>query len=335
MSHRWARVSLFLLLPAVASAGEAHWYRGNTHTHTNWASPDVAVRWYREHGYQFVVLTDLNYWTPVKGLKALFDAPGRFLVLPGMEVSVELGAKLVDVNGLGVAREVEPPAGESVAALLDGAARGIRAAGGVPVVAHPNLTWAISVQDLLATDASAGPLLFEVWNPEPGVNNLGGGGWPSTEQIWDQVLSTSRVVYGVAADDAHHFYGEFDRDRANPGRAWIFVHAAELSAESLLGAIARGDFYSSTGVELESYEQDGEGIRLSLSDASRDLGWSQPGSNPTRYRTSFIGRGGEVLKVDTSLAPSYRFGGNELYIRARVEGSDGGVAWTQPVFRRR
>jgi hypothetical protein len=39
------------------------------------------VRWYREHNYNFVAVTDLNYYTLTEGLKALFDAPGRFLVL--------------------------------------------------------------------------------------------------------------------------------------------------------------------------------------------------------------------------------------------------------------
>jgi hypothetical protein len=334
ISLRCACFSLLTFLATGAGAQEARWYRGNTHTHTNWAAPDVVARWYREHKYQFVVFTDLNYWTPVDGLKAVFDAPGRFLVLPGTELSVELGPKIVDVNGLGVTHAVEPAlTAGSVTAVLDRSLAGIRKAAGVPVVAHPNLTWAITAPDLLATDAAAGPLLFEVWNPEPGMNNLGGGGQPSTEELWDQVLSTGRRMFGVAADDAHHFYGEFDRDHANPGRAWIMVRASELTGPALLAAIARGDFYASTGVELLRCEADDEGISLALSDATRDLGWSQPGANPTRYRTFFIGRDGEVLATDTSLTPSYRFRGDELYVRARVESSDGGVAWTQPVFR--
>jgi hypothetical protein len=324
--------SLLGLLPPAVATAEPHWYRGNVHTHTNWAAPDVVVRWYREHGYQFVVLTDLNYWTPVAGLKALFDAPGRFLVMPGIELSVGPGSRIVDVNGLGVTRFVPAAGGDTVPVILDGAALGIREAGGVPVVAHPNLTWAITAADLLATDASGGPLLFEVWNSEPGMNNLGGGGRPSTEEIWDAVLSAGRIAYGVAADDSHHFHGEFGRDRANPGRAWIMVRTASLTSEALLAALAGGDFYSTTGVELQDYQTDATGIRLALSDASRDLGWSKPGSNPTLYRTFFVGEGGRVLELDTSLAPSYRFRGDEAYVRARVESSDGGVAWTQPVF---
>jgi len=35
------------------------------------------VRWYREHSYNFVSITDLNYFTPTAGLAAVFEAPGR------------------------------------------------------------------------------------------------------------------------------------------------------------------------------------------------------------------------------------------------------------------
>jgi len=34
-----------------------------------------------------VSVTDLNYYTPTEGLKALLDAPGRFLVIPSMELA--------------------------------------------------------------------------------------------------------------------------------------------------------------------------------------------------------------------------------------------------------
>ncbi|MBK9316840.1 MAG: hypothetical protein IPM55_21725 [Acidobacteria bacterium] len=41
------------------------WYKGNTHTHTlnsdGDSTPDEVARWYRENGYQFLVLTDHNF----------------------------------------------------------------------------------------------------------------------------------------------------------------------------------------------------------------------------------------------------------------------------------
>jgi hypothetical protein len=41
-----------------------NWYKGNTHTHTLWsdgdAAPEWAVAWYKEHGYDFLSITDHN-----------------------------------------------------------------------------------------------------------------------------------------------------------------------------------------------------------------------------------------------------------------------------------
>ncbi len=333
----------------LAQPAPAAWYKGAVHAHANWGvpqlpttAPDVVVRWYREHNFNFVAVTDLNYYTPPEGLKALFDAPGRFLVVPGTELSkdpIQAGNKIVDTIGIGINGPADLPTGDTVAAVLDSEARAIRRAGGLPIAAHPNLTYALRPEDLLASDKVPTPRFFEVWNAEPGMNNLGGGGKPSTEQIWDAVLSTGRILYATAVDDCHHFY-EFISSRtagsplANPGRAWIMVRARELSTQALLEAMNRGDFYATTGVILETYEVTAASVRIGLSDRTHDLGWSLPGANPELYRTEFIGKGGQLLKLDESLNPVYEFTGQELYVRARITNSDGQVAWTQPVFPR-
>jgi hypothetical protein len=323
------------------------WYKGVVHAHANWGvpqlpttSPDVVVRWYREHNYNFVAVTDLNYYTPPEGLKALFDAPGRFLVVPGIEPSkdrVQPGNKIVDTIGIGINGPVDRPQGETVVAVLESEAKLIRQAGGLPIAAHPNLTYALTPNDLFGSDKTAKPRFFEVWNTEPGMNNLGGGGRPSTEQIWDEVLSAGRLMYATAVDDSHHFYDFVSSRQAgsplsNPGKAWIQVRARELSVPALIEAMNRGDFYASTGVVLRSYEVSTSAIRIGLSDQTRDLGWSVAGANPQLYRTDFIGKGGQVLKHDETLDPLYEFTGKELYVRAKITNSDGEIAWTQPVF---
>ena len=49
---------------AVAAEPEARWWKGNTHTHTWWSDgdtpPELVAKWYKDHGYQFLVLTDHN-----------------------------------------------------------------------------------------------------------------------------------------------------------------------------------------------------------------------------------------------------------------------------------
>jgi hypothetical protein len=324
--------SVAILFCASSVAAQARWYRGNTHTHTvnsdGDSSPDTVVRWYKEHGYNFVVITDHTYrdrgvLTPVEGLNAVFALPGRFLVLSGVEVTDNFEGLPVHMNGLGVRDAVLARGGTSIAEILSRNVAAVREAGGIPQMNHPNYLWALNAEHLAG---AAGATHFELWNGHPGVHNRGGGGKPSTEEIWDAVLSTRRVLYGMATDDSHHFKPECAPQVVCPGRAWIMVRASELTREALLDAMARGDFYATTGVELKSYQADASRIRLELPEGDR--------RNPTRYRTYFIGKDGAVLKQDDSLTPSYTFAGGELYVRARIEASNGAVAWTQPVFLR-
>jgi predicted metal-dependent phosphoesterase TrpH len=310
------------------SATAPRWYRGNTHTHTlnsdGDSCPEVVVEWYRKHGYQFVVITDHDSRTPVAELNAVFGAPGEFMVLPGVEVTDRFAGAPVHVNGVGVRETVKPQGGSTIEEMLNNNARAIRAAGGVAQINHPNFGWALTAKQMAAAGEAQ---LFELWNAHPLVNNRGGGGSPSTEEIWDAVLSTRRRIYGVATDDTHNLQGEFTRERVNPGRAWIMVRAAALTPEAILAALERGDFYASTGVELKAYEADRKGIRMELPES--------PSRTAPRYRTFFIGARGRVLKRDDSLRPAYAFRGNERYVRARVESSNGTFAWTQPVFLER
>lgn len=160
---------------ASAQTGRTSWFRGNTHSHTNKAAPDVVARWYREHHYHFVVLTDVNRRTPVDGLNAVLGAPGRFLVLEGIELSQENDEKVVDVNGIGLVGKIALPTGDTVVEMLNSSAKAVRDAGGIPIIDHPNLTWALTDADIAAATELRH---FEVWNAEPGMHNRGAGGSP-------------------------------------------------------------------------------------------------------------------------------------------------------------
>src|SRR5262245_65423406 len=100
----------------------AHWFKGNTHTHTlnsdGDSTPDEVVRWYREHAYNFLVLTDHNFLTSVDGLNALHGADEKFLVIRGEEVSSGFGGKPLHVNALDAKQLIQPQGGESVIVVL-------------------------------------------------------------------------------------------------------------------------------------------------------------------------------------------------------------------------
>ena len=81
--------------PSAGQALPARWLKGNTHTHTTESdgdsSPDVVTRWYREHGYQFLVLSDHNVLTSIEALSALHGKDDEFLLIKGEEVTDKFG----------------------------------------------------------------------------------------------------------------------------------------------------------------------------------------------------------------------------------------------------
>jgi hypothetical protein len=307
--------------PAQLEAPRLRWYKGNTHTHTlnsdGDSTPDEVVRWYREHGYHFLVLTDHNYLTSVDGLNALHGADEKFLVIPGEEVTDRFGDKPLHINGLNLKQLVEPQGGKSVVEVLQRNVDAIRAIEGVPHINHPNFGWAIGADELRQLERTR---LFEIYNGHPQVNNAGGGGLPGLEEIWDAILTSGRLLYGIAVDDAHHFKRPWDAASSRPGRGWVVVRAAKLSAAALFDAMERGDFYASTGVELADFQVDTTTMRIVV----RERG-------TTKYRIQFVGAGGRILSEQVASPAVYTFRGDEQYVRAKVLDSNGAAAWTQPV----
>ena len=302
-------------------APPGQWFKGNTHTHTlnsdGDSTPDEVVRWYREHGYQFVVLTDHNFLTSVDGLNALLGADQQFLVIRGEEVTDRFDAKPLHINGLDLAAVVTPQGGSSVVDVLQRNVDAIRRERGIPHINHPSFGWAVTADELAAVRNTR---LFEVFNGHPRVNNVGGGGVPGLEDAWDAILSQGHLLYGLAVDDAHAFKQPGNPDVPGPGRGWVVVRAPRLEARAIVEAIDQGDFYASTGVELEAYERTPERITLTVKATSY-----------SKYRVQFIGSGGRILQEVTTPNASYTFQGQEGYVRAKVIESNGRVAWMQPV----
>ena len=300
----------------------ARWYKGNTHTHTlnsdGDSTPDDVVKWYRERGYQFLVLTDHNFLTGVDGLNALHGANEKFLVIKGEEVTDRLGDLSLHINGLDVGRLVPPQGGKSVVEVLQRNVDAIRKEGGVPHINHPNFRWSITTDELRQVQNNK---LFEVYNGHPEVHNVGGGGVPGLEEVWDAILTKGVLLYGIAVDDAHVFKQPGNALVAGPGRGWVMVRAARLEARAILEAMERGDFYASTGVVLRDYQASRERVTVDIQVAGT-----------SKYRVQFIGSGGRVLSEATTPVATYDIKGTEGYVRARVLESNGRMAWMQPIL---
>jgi hypothetical protein len=336
--------ALLLVVSTSELRAQQRWFKGNTHAHSLNSDGDVpvdaVVRWYREHGYHFTFITEHEYFTDVTPLNALFGGGNRFLVIAGQEVSQRVadsahrgGVRQAHVNALGARRLVMPmgerniAGGVSIARTFARNDSAIRAAGGIMQVNHPNFIWSVPLGDMMDLPDST---LFELWNGHPIVYNLGGTDSTgqvmlSTEARWDSVLSRGKLLFGVADDDAHSYKPQDaeNPDLARPGRGWIWVRADTLSADAIVRALRRGDFYASTGIVLKDLQISPTAYRLEITPAG-----------DRRYLTEFIGRNGRILGTSTTLRPSYRITGAEGYVRARVSDSSGRMAWTQPLILR-
>jgi hypothetical protein len=296
------------------------WYKGNTHTHTTESDgdspPEYVAQWYKDHGYDFLVLSDHNVFTDPATLAHVMDS--TFLLIPGEEVTSNFDDAAVHVNGLNIPRVIEARTAESLVATLQANVDAVRGVEGVPHINHPNFRWSFGVAELQQIERDK---LLEIWNGHPTVHNQGGGGTPGLEEVWDILLTGGKTMYGIAVDDAHHFQGEFAADRSNPGRGWVAIRAESLEPMALMTALEAGHFYASSGVELDDVVVAPNRLEVHVRVDSS-----------FRYETTFIGAEGRTLGTSIENPAVFELVDDVGYVRARVRDSGGRVAWTQPLF---
>ena len=291
---------------------DAAWLKGNLHTHSTESdgdsTPAALVEWYRAHGYDFLSITDHD--------KVTRTAATGLVLIDGEEVTDRLPKKPLHVNAIGITKVVLPQRGRTPVEVLQRNIDAVRAAGGIALINHPNFGWAFGAKELLQVDDAT---LLEVASGHPFVNS---DGPPSVESMWDAMLTAEKRIYAAAVDDVHHLQRPWAEDIAPPGKAWVVVRA-ERDARAIVEALAFGDFYASTGVELEDYLVNPKRLTVCI----------RPKSG-ARYQTLFIGSGGKVLQKTSGTTATYAVRGDEQYVRAKVIDSNGRVAWLQPLFVR-
>jgi hypothetical protein len=99
-------------------------------------------------------------------------------------------------------------------------------------------------------------------------------------------LSAGITIFGVASDDVHELKRPFVRTSARPGLGWIVVRAPRLTADAILAAMARGDFYASTGVELTDIQATPRRVAVAIKEQSY-----------ARYTVQFIGKVQEPIRI--------------------------------------
>jgi hypothetical protein len=277
---------------------------------------------------------------------ARFNDPGQYLLIQGEEITDELGALQVHLNASHIAELITPRGGETVLEVMQNNVDAVvaqRERSGLPTLVHlnhPNYTYGVTAEDLMRV---VGENFFEVYNGSPSVANHGDHFHASTDRLWDIVL-TFRIaelglplMYGLACDDSHDYHQIPSRD-ADPGRGWVQVLATDLTPESLIASLEAGRFYASSGVRLESIASGTEqmtvavaaepGVNYMIEFIGTRAGFDATSTEvvdrdgrPIRTTRRYSNEVGAVLQSSRGSTATYRFAGDELYVRARVTSS--------------
>lgn len=328
-------------------------YKGNLHTHSRRSDGDgptrSVIQWYREHGYNFLAMTEHHKLTPPEMFRDLETS--SFVLVPAEEATYNIhyshqdgGYLPVHANGFCMTGEIPDPEiysnapSREVRRVLTSALQRLNSLSTVVQVNHPNFVRALRSGDILASTEEGSSFLLEVANQHPGVYNSGVFDGrkvrESTEEIWDKLLIEHRTVFGTATDDMHHFYRtmatvdhhqRLKKHGALGGQGWVEVAATTLEPNSICQALKDGHFYSSNGVKISN-------VKVKTGRLSIEIGES---GAPGEYVTEFIGASQGKVKTLASQqgpTPNYELRGDELYVRAVVTRSDGKKAWIQPLF---
>lgn len=299
--------------------------RGNLHAHSARSDGDspaqLVFAWYRDHGYQFLALTDHNNFFDATRSPAV--RVQDFLVIPGEEVTMGAAGQPVHVNALCTKRRIGGGTFRTARDALAWATSEILAQGGVALVNHPNFHWALGPEDIAAAE---GAQLLEIFSGHPHVRSDGDATHASAEEKWEQVLSSGRRIAAVAVDDMHSLTGTNKHvPQASPGTGWVEVFADETSQEAICAALRAGRLYASSGPRITRILVEGDTFAL----------WVES----PEVMVEFLDRWGVLLASTLPTAEAeasgvahcatYRLRGFEHYVRARLTAPDGSRAWTQ------
>lgn len=296
---------------------------------------------------------------PLDEFRGRFEESGKFLMIQAEEITDKFEKLPVHINAHNLREAIRPQGGASVRETIANNIAAVEAQSqslGRPILAHlnhPNYNWGVTAEDLAYV---TGERFFEVYNGHPGVNHLGDAKHVGLERMWDIAnairlgVLQSPPLFGLGTDDSHNYFG--DRG-SSPGRGWVMVHCDQLSPDSLIEAMKRGEFYASSGVTLKSvqYSQSSKQLKIEIDPA--------PG---VQYTTNFVATIppesvklplagdsfnrdadwiGKVVKSVSGHVAEYQLQGRELYVRAVVTANIQPVnpslkgqrqqAWTQPV----
>ena len=304
------------------------------------------------------------------------EEPGKYVMIQGEEITGKFVGEARDtqvhVTAINLAEPILPQQGKSALETVENDLRAVSEQAGRlhrPILAQVNHpTWRYFDLSAEVLTEAREARMFEVCNFATSEYILGEKNHPGTERMWD-IANTLRIakmnlppLFGVASDDTHSYHSS-NSIGAIPGRGWIMVRAGKLASESLVQAIAKGDFYATTGIVLEdvTYDQKAQTLTVKVAPEPhghytiefvgtltnydptvREVQGFDKEGKPMRMIKQYSTDVGRVLAKVEGTNATYRLTGKELYVRAvvrsdrvvespRIPAFNTKHAWCQPI----
>jgi hypothetical protein len=302
------------------------WLRCAFHAHTTesdgWLAPEMLRRYYALGGFDVLAITDHDRYTVEPA------GDDDLVIIGGTEISLVAPKSRGPLHLLGIGITAMPAV--DLQSSLGEACAAVRAAGGLPFLAHP--VWSgLLTDEVDGIELAAG---LEVCNSSCGVEQ----DRPYGDVHWDLWLSRGLRLGGIATDDLHYpGYEAF--------RSWTMVHARERSRAAVMEALGAGRYYATTGPRITELAVDDGILRIASTPVRSITASANPpfGARVTaghhelafralRHRTpdgqalEGIGEGEHLTGATFHGHPLVR------YVRLSVEDDRGRRAWTNPIW---
>lgn len=239
------------------------WQKGNLHAHTTVSDgslqPEVLIEMYRAYGYDFLCISDHDVYSA-------YPDEEDFLLLPGMEASSawvnEKGYEIQTHHvGAVYAPFLYPPKETwhhlekrkvyttrspwNTEAEMKRLIQEVHDHGCLAIYNHPK--W--SRIGLAGTQDNPADLI-EVYNYNTQIESREG----YDESYYDACLASGNVKGCTASDDNHN--------RFQDSFGGFVMVKAPLEREAIVQALAKGQFYSSSGLLIKALYKEGDHLRL-------------------------------------------------------------------------
>ena len=285
------------------------WYKANLHTHTTVsdgkATPEEAIRLYKEAGYSVLALTD--HWRVTPGTEEK-----DFLLISSSELDTNY-TETAPVNecyhivGIGIPADADLSGytkKEHPQVIIDK----ILSLGGCPILAHPQ--WSLDLPQRIAS--LKGLCAAEVYN------TVSGFPWnpdrADSSDVLDQAALLGAYLPQVASDDAHFYNGD-------QCRSYTMIQPKEFTVEGIKDALRNGAFYASRGPRVDQVEVTENQIIVTCSECVGAVFYSNSPWVSNRSKNTPEG----CTKFVYDISKSDRF------VRVEVIDKDGNRAYVSPI----